>query len=59
MIIDMNKLIETGEKIFSLDKAINRIQEDIKIFTNDDLNAIYKSLKRFENIIMKELERRS
>lgn len=52
-------LLETGERIFSLDKEINRIEDNIIIFTNNDLNDIYKSLKRFENIILKELERRS
>ena len=52
-------LLETGERIFSLDKEINRIEDNIIIFTNNELNDIYKSLKRFENILLKELERRS
>ena len=52
-------LLQTGERIFSLDKEINRIENNITFFTNNDLNDIYKSLKRFENIILKELERRS
>lgn len=51
-------LLQTGERIFSLDKEINRIENNITFFTNNDLNDIYKSLKRFENIILKELERR-
>lgn len=52
------QVIQNGEKIFNLDKSIFRIEESLIDFTNEDINDIYKSLKRFENILLKELERR-
>lgn len=48
-----------AEKVFSVDKAFFRIQESLNDFSNDDINDICKSLKRFENILLTELERRS
>lgn len=47
------------EKVFSIDKAFFRIEESLNDFSNEEINDIYKSLKRFENILLTELERRS